>query len=112
MDTDRFQYLMLLGVCVLITLPLELVLGARVWRRPRRLAAALALPMAVFLVWDAAAIALDHWTFNPRYVTGWRLPFSLPVEEVLFFVVIPVCGILTYEAVGRVLGLLRKDVPR
>ena len=104
MDADRFQYLSLMGLCLLITLPLELVFGARVWRRPRRLAAALVIPLAVFLVWDVIAIARDHWTYNPEYVTGWGLPFDLPFEELTFFLVIPICSLLTLEAVRRVLG--------
>ena len=104
MGADRFQYLILMGLCLLITLPLEFVFGARVWRRPRRLVAAMAIPVAVFLVWDVVAIARDHWDFNPRYVTGWELPFYLPVEELAFFLVIPICSLLTLEAVRRVLG--------
>ena len=104
-DLDRFQYLLLMGACLVITLPLEFVIGARVWRRPRRLLAALALPVAIFLVWDVIAIARDHWTYNPEYVTGWELPFDVPVEELVFFVVIPICSLLTFEAVRRILGL-------
>jgi lycopene cyclase domain-containing protein len=102
-DLDRFQYLLLMGACLLITLPLEFVIGARVWRRPRRLLAALALPVAIFLVWDVIAIARDHWSYNPEYVTGWELPFDVPVEELVFFVVIPICSLLTFEAVRRIL---------
>ena len=100
---SRFQYLVLMGACLVVTLPLELVLGARVWRQPARLVKALWVPVAVFVVWDVVAIARDHWGYNPRYVTGWDLPFSLPVEELVFFVVIPICGLLTYEAVQRIL---------
>ena len=100
---DRFQYLILMGICLAITLPLELVLGARVWRQPRRLAAALLPPVVIFVIWDLIAIAREHWTYNPDYVTGWELPGNLPVEELVFFVTIPVCGLLTYEAVRRVL---------
>jgi hypothetical protein len=36
-------------------------------------------------------------------VTGWELPFDLPVEEVAFFLVVPICAILAYEAVRRTL---------
>ncbi len=104
MDADRLQYLILMGLCLLITLPLEFLFGARVWRRPRRLAAAMGIPLAIFLVWDVVAIARDHWEYNPRYVTGWDLPFDLPVEELTFFLVIPICSLLTLEAVRRVLG--------
>ena len=101
---DRFQYLILMGLCVLITLPLEFLFGARVWRRPRRLLAAMAVPVVLFVVWDAIAIAREHWSYNPKYVTGWEAPFDLPVEELAFFVVIPICSLLTLEAVRRVLN--------
>jgi lycopene cyclase domain-containing protein len=100
----RYQYLLLMGLCVLITLPLELGFRARVWRRPRRLLAALWLPVLLFSVWDVIAIARHHWSYNPRYVTGWQLPFRFPVEELVFFVVIPICGLLTLEAVRSILG--------
>ena len=103
MDVDRFQYLLLMGACLAITLPLEFVLGARVWRQPRRLAVALAPAVVLFVIWDIFAIARGHWDYNPAYVTGWRLPGDLPIEELVFFVVIPICSLLTYEAVGRVL---------
>lgn len=92
-----------MGICVLVTLPLEFFLGARVWRRARRLVAAMAIPVAVFTAWDIVAIARGHWTYNARYVTGWNLPGNLPVEELTFFVVIPICALLTFEAVRRVL---------
>ena len=98
-----------MGACLVITLPLEFVLGARVWRRPRRLLKALLLPVVLFVAWDVLAIARGHWGYNPKYVTGWRLPGKLPVEELVFFVVIPICSLLTYEAVGRV---LRREVTR
>jgi lycopene cyclase domain-containing protein len=102
-DLDRFQYLLLMGACLAITLPLEFVLGARVWRRPRRLVRALWIPVAIFVAWDLFAISREHWDYNPRYVTGWELPGNLPIEELVFFIVIPICSLLTYEAVGRVL---------
>jgi lycopene beta-cyclase len=101
---DRYQYLLLMGACLLITLPLEFVFRARVWRRPRRLLAAMGLPVVLFTIWDLVAISRDHWTFSERFVTGWELPGSLPVEEFVFFLVIPICGLLTLEAVRWILG--------
>jgi lycopene cyclase domain-containing protein len=89
--------------CLLLTLPLEL-LGARVYRQPLRLVKALLPPVAVFLLWDAVAIHRDDWSFARRYVTGVRLPASIPIEELVFFVVIPICTLLTYETVRRLLG--------
>ena len=95
---DRYQYLGLMAACLLVTLPHEFVFRARVYRRPARLLRALWLPVALFVVWDLVAIARGHWRFAERYVTGWELPGDLPVEELAFFVVIPLCALLTFEA--------------
>jgi lycopene cyclase domain-containing protein len=94
----HYQYLTLMAACLAATLPLEF-LGARVYRQPARLARAV-LPVAlIFVIWDGLAIAGHVWTYNPRYVSGVDLPFRIPVEELVFFLVIPVCGILTYAGV-------------
>ena len=95
---DHYQYLILMGTCLVVTAPLELF-GARVYRQPARLARAV-LPVAlIFLIWDALAIAGHVWTYNLRYVTGIHLPLRIPIEELVFFLVVPVCGILTYAGV-------------
>lgn len=100
---DRLQYLLVMALCLLVTLPLELVLRARVYARFRALLVALLPVVAVYSVWDIVGIYRGHWTYNPDYVTGIELPFRMPLEELVFFVVIPICGVLTYEAVGTVL---------
>ena len=100
-------YLLVLAGCLLITLPLEFWLRARVYRRPLRLLLALVPSVVVFYVWDAVAIARGHWSYSSGQTTGWILPGGVPVEELAFFLVIPVCGLLTYEAVGTVLGRRR-----
>ncbi len=84
-----------------ITLPLEFAFSARVYRRPRRLVRALVVPVLLFTALDMAAVAAGDWSYSPRYVTGWHLPMGLPFEELLFFIVVPLCGLLTYEAVRR-----------
>lgn len=106
---DRWQYLILMAACLAVTAPLEL-LGARVYRRPGRLAGAVLPVAAVFLIWDALAIAGGVWSYNPRYVTGVRLPFGIPLEELVFFLVIPVCGVLTFAAVEALLPRVRRAV--
>lgn len=101
---DHFQYLGLMAACLLVTLPLELVLGARVWRRPRRWALSVLPTAAAFSLWDVLAIHDGTWRFARRYVTGVRLPGRLPIEEVVFFLVVPTCALLTYECVRRALA--------
>ena len=100
---DRFQYLALMAGCLLITLPLEFWLSARVYRRPRRMVLAVVPVALLFIAWDLFAIQRDHWTFSPEHTTGIVFPGGIPLEEVVFFLVIPICGLLTYEAVGTIL---------
>ena len=105
---DQYQYLLLMGACLLLTLPLELVLGARVWRRPRRLVLALVPIVVVYSIWDVVAIARGTWDYSERFTSGLLLPLDMPLEELVFFIVIPICGLLTYEAVGQVLDRLQR----
>lgn len=101
---DRFQYLILMGLCVLVTLPLEFVFDARVWRRPRRLAVALAPAFVAFVLWDLWATSTGTWGFNSDYTVGVTLPGGMAIEELIFFIVIPVCALLTLESVRNVLS--------
>jgi lycopene cyclase domain-containing protein len=95
----HYLYLALLLGCVLATLPLELGFRLGVFRRWRALAGTV-LPVAVvFAAWDLLAIALGQWNYNQRFLVQVVLPGRLPLEELLFFLVVPVCVVLTYEAV-------------
>ncbi|MET8763389.1 lycopene cyclase domain-containing protein [Lentzea sp. NPDC004782] len=98
---SQYEYLAVLAVSVLITVPLEW-LGSGVYRRAGELVRAVAPVMTVLVVWDVIAIARGHWSFHPEAITGVAIGGLLPVEEVLFFLAIPICAVLTYEAVrGR-----------
>lgn len=97
---DSWQYLLVLISCVAVTLPLEFVGGARVYRRPKALLATLVPVVACFAGWDLIAVHHGEWRFSARYTLGLRLA-GLPIEEWLFFLVVPVCALLTYEVLGR-----------
>ncbi|BCB88001.1 hypothetical protein Psuf_053140 [Phytohabitans suffuscus] len=73
-------------------------------RQWRRLLVTLAPVVAVFVAWDLLAIAAGHWTFDPAQTTGVVFPGGLPLDELLFFVVVPICAVLGFEAVRKVLG--------
>lgn len=94
---SQFEYLAVLGACLLITLPLEW-LGSGVYRRGPELARAIAPVLLVLVVWDFVAVLRGHWSFHPDVVTGVKVGV-LPIEEILFFLTVPACAVLTYEAV-------------
>lgn len=105
---DQYQYLLLMAACVAITLPLEFFLRARVYRRPLRLLLAMLPMLVVFLAWDVFGIIREHWGYSTDFTTGIMLGV-LPLEELVFFLVIPVCGLLSYEGVGHVLRRARRE---
>ncbi|ASW91483.1 lycopene cyclase domain-containing protein [Mycobacterium marseillense] len=105
--SDRWQYLVVLAACLAITAPLE-ALGPGVYRQWRRLIKAVLPVAAVFLIWDEIAVAAHVWTYDGAYLSGLIIPFRVPIEEVLFFFVIPVCALLTYNAVSAILAKVRR----
>lgn len=100
----HLTYLAMLLFCLLGTAPLELVLHVGVYRRVRRLLLTLAPVVPLFLVWDLYAVHQGHWRFDRGQLLGLDLPGGLPLEEVAFFVVVPLAAVLTIEAVRTVRG--------
>ena len=98
----RFVYVGVLVLVVLSTAWLEVLLRTRVYARWRRLLLTLVPVVVLFSAWDVYAIAAGHWTFDADRTTGIRLPGALPLDEVLFFVVVPIAALLTLEAVRSV----------
>jgi lycopene cyclase domain-containing protein len=68
----------------------------RFWRNFKALSLTLAILTAVFGAWDVFAVWRGHWDFSPRNIYGFKI-INLPVEEWLFFLVIPFCCIFTWE---------------
>lgn len=101
MSWPHWSYVAMLAFCLAGTLPLVVAYRLRVLRQPRRLAAAIALGGTPFLLWDLAATRAGHWRFDAAQTLPWRV-LGVPLEEVAFFVVVPLAAILTFEAVRSV----------
>lgn len=59
---------------------------------------ALMIPALLYIVWDMSFTAKGIWSFNPKYVTGIKL-YNLPLEEVLFFFIVPYCCVFIYACI-------------
>ncbi len=100
----RFTYFAILAFIFLGSAWLEIALRTRVLRRWKRLLLALAVPFTVFVVWDIWALATGHWSIDPERTVGLDLFGIIPIEEIVFFVVVPTASILSLEAVRAVRG--------
>lgn len=97
----HLAYAGMLAFCLVGTLPLERLFRLGVLRQVRRLALTLLLGASPFLLWDLLATRAGHWSFDDAQTLPMRV-LGVPWEEVAFFVVIPLAGILTFEAVQAV----------
>ncbi|MCW2813871.1 MAG: lycopene cyclase protein [Nocardioides sp.] len=98
----ELTYVAMLTFVVVATLPLEVLLRTRVYARVRRFALVLLCAGLPFVLWDVAATAAGHWEFDTSRTIGLTMPGGLPLEEVLFFVVVPLASVMTLEAVRSV----------
>lgn len=59
---------------------------------------ALVIPASFYIIWDIYFTSKGVWHFNENYITGVKW-YGLPVEEILFFLLVPYCCVFIYECV-------------
>lgn len=97
----------MIGFTIVGSFWLELFLKVGVLKRIKRALLAIAPIAFLFIAWDAYAIRNGHWRFDGVQILGIYGPFCIPLEEYLFFIVVPIAAIMTIEAVRHV----KKDWP-
>jgi len=98
----KLSYLAMLIFTAAASFWLEIAFKVHVLRRMKRVLLSL-LPISLgFLIWDAYAIAQGHWYFDQKQVTGINGQFNIPIEELLFFLIIPIAVLMTLEGVARI----------
>jgi lycopene cyclase domain-containing protein len=90
-----FTYLLL--DLLIIAFPLALSFDKKVafYTQWRYIWQGILLNLIVFLPWDYLFTAAGVWGFNDQYILGLKL-FHLPLEEYLFFLVVPYAAIFIY----------------
>lgn len=66
------------------------------YRKWKYLFPAMIFPAALYIAWDIYFTDKNVWQFNAHYITG-NYFFNLPVEEVMFFFIVPYCAVFIYE---------------
>ncbi|HEY5823087.1 MAG TPA: lycopene cyclase domain-containing protein [Cyclobacteriaceae bacterium] len=103
---ERYLYLSIDLLSILFPFVFSFYPKANFSHKWKQLWPAILIPAVLFIVWDEWFTSMGIWNFNPRYLTGVYF-FSLPVEEVLFFICIPYACVFTYEAVNH---FIKKDL--
>jgi lycopene cyclase domain-containing protein len=90
-------YFILLVSSVAVPLLLSFDRKLQFWRQWKYLFPAIFIVAAVYIFFDVLLTKAGVWGFNPRYHSN-ILIFKLPIEEWLFFIVIPYASIFLHDA--------------
>lgn len=91
-------YLWLDLLAILFPLLLSFEKNLRYYKKWAFLFSATVLTMIPFLIWDVLFTLNGIWGFNPDYLVGIKL-LSLPLEEILFFIVVPYASLFAFYAI-------------
>ncbi len=98
----KFGYLAMIAFTIVGSFWLEIILKVGVLKRYKQALRAIAPIAFLFIAWDAYAIRSGHWSFDSTQILGIYGPFCIPIEEYLFFLIVPIAAIMTIEAVRTV----------
>lgn len=59
--------------------------------------------LTIYLIWDYWAISKKTWYFDGQQILGIKIFEIIPIEEILFFVLVPLTSLLTYLALKKLL---------
>lgn len=100
------RYLAVLIVSGIFPLLLSFYPKLHFYQHKKALVFSIGLIVLIFGGWDIIATHRGHWYFNPEGV-GRVWIVNLPLEEWLFFIVIPFCCIFSWEVVNYYKNKLR-----
>ena len=71
-----------------------------------------AVILAMYTAWDVWAIENHNWRFDSEQIVRINIFGILPIEEILFFVIVPLITVLTYLALKKLSARYGRSVAR
>lgn len=96
--SSHYTYFLILAASIAGPLALSFDKKVAFFKKWNYVFPAMIIPALLYIAWDIYFTARGVWSFNTNYVTGLKV-VNLPVEEVLFFFVVPYCCIFIYECI-------------
>ncbi len=95
---QHYTYFLILAGSLIVPLLLSFDKKVAFYKSWKFLFPAMLFPAVVYIIWDAYFTKMGVWSFNENYITGFKL-FGLPIEEILFFFVVPYCCVFIYQCI-------------
>ena len=94
----HYTYFLILAASLAGPLALSFDKKVAFYKNWKYLFPAMLIPAILYIAWDIYFTQNGMWSFNPEYVTGINM-YNLPLEEVLFFFVVPYCCVFIYACI-------------
>ncbi|UEG50539.1 lycopene cyclase domain-containing protein [Ferruginibacter lapsinanis] len=94
----HYTYFIILGASLVGPLGLSFDKKVAFYKNWKYLFPAMLLPALFYIVWDIFFTSKGIWSFNEEYISGIKI-INLPLEEVLFFFIVPYCCVFIYECI-------------
>jgi lycopene cyclase domain-containing protein len=107
----HYTYLLILAASLAGPLALSFDKKVAFYRQWKYLVPAMLLPALVYITWDIWFTERGVWSFNEDYIIGIKYG-GLPIEEILFFLVVPYCCVFIYECIRVYFPRLQQSSPK
>lgn len=104
----QFHYLFVLGFIAFCAIAVTLVFRVRVPRFWRNFLLVDTSILVIYLNWDYWAIRKGNWDFDPEQILGFYLFGMIPVEEVLFFIIVPLMTVIVYVTLLKLIKYFKE----
>jgi len=106
----HLSYLVVILFVALCAVSVNFGFRLRLGSRWRELLQTEMMILAIYLSWDTWAIAKKSWFFDHHQIVNIDVLPKVPVEEFLFFLVVPIMTILSYLALVKLTGWTTDEV--
>lgn len=96
MEFQNFTYLLILIATIAAPLALSFDKKVQYYKNLKYILPAILVTAAIFIAWDINFTKANIWSFNLDYTLGKEIK-GLPIEEWLFFIVVPYACVFIYE---------------
>ncbi|NQU88373.1 MAG: hypothetical protein HQ541_21720 [Mariniphaga sp.] len=101
MEIEKFIYLCVLAVLFIVFLIFSFNRKLKIKEQIKYMFPALILSGALFIMFEIRFIEFNIWQFNSQFLIG-RFYLTLPIEEWLYYIILPLVGFLIYRLVGNI----------
>ena len=105
---SHYTYFLILAASLAGPLALSFDKKVEFYKKWKYVFPAMIIPALLYIIWDIYFTAKGVWHFNELYITGIKLS-NLPLEEVLFFFIVPYCCVFIYECIRSYFPLLKNS---